>query len=223
MWAQKDVVAFVLWTVRETVSQDLCHCRWSTLFRGQCGSVLLTALGYSLGLFCIHSQHCIQEHLVKLKSVHVRLLLRIPPWPPSFIFIFYFFLRFYLFIHERHTQKERQRHRQREKQAPCRELDVGLDPRTPGSHPGLKAVLNHWATRAARSPSFKEWKWASLKRASVSILLLGCLPPHAWLSEHASGPLHTLLLLPGILYFYFPLLPAWVLPMLQNPVHMILQ
>ena len=50
-----------------------------------------------------------------------------------------FFLRFYLFTHERHTQRERQRHRQREEQAPCREPDVGLDPRTPGSHPELKA------------------------------------------------------------------------------------
>ena len=40
------------------------------------------------------------------------------------------------------TERERegQRHRQREKQAPCREPDVGLDPRTPGSRPGLKAV-----------------------------------------------------------------------------------
>ena len=27
----------------------------------------------------------------------------------------------------------------REKQAPCRELDVGLDPRTAGSHPEPKA------------------------------------------------------------------------------------
>ena len=27
----------------------------------------------------------------------------------------------------------------REKQAPCREPDVGFDPRSPGSHPGLKA------------------------------------------------------------------------------------
>ena len=44
------------------------------------------------------------------------------------------------------TEGERQRHRQREKQAPCREPDVGLDPRTPGSHPGLKAgskLLSH--------------------------------------------------------------------------------
>ena len=29
-----------------------------------------------------------------------------------------------------------------EKQAPCREPDVGLDPRTPGSGLGLKAALN---------------------------------------------------------------------------------
>ena len=34
---------------------------------------------------------------------------------------------------------ERQRDRQREKQAPFREPDVGLDPRTPRSCPGLKA------------------------------------------------------------------------------------
>ena len=34
---------------------------------------------------------------------------------------------------------ERQRHRRREKPAPCREPDVGLDPRTPGSRLGPKA------------------------------------------------------------------------------------
>ena len=39
----------------------------------------------------------------------------------------------------RDTEKEKQRYRQREKQAPCREPDVGLDPRTPGSHPEPKA------------------------------------------------------------------------------------
>ena len=40
-----------------------------------------------------------------------------------------------LFIHDRHRGRERQRHRQREKQAPCREPDVGLNPRTLGSGP----------------------------------------------------------------------------------------
>ena len=49
------------------------------------------------------------------------------------------FLRFYLFIHEKHRERERQRHRQREKQALCEEPDTGLDPRTLGSHPELKA------------------------------------------------------------------------------------
>ena len=42
--------------------------------------------------------------------------------------------------------RDRQRHRQRKKQAPCGEPDVGLDPRTPGSHPEPKAdaqLLNH--------------------------------------------------------------------------------
>ena len=44
-------------------------------------------------------------------------------------------------MRERETEREteRQRHRQREEQAPFREPDVGFNPRTPGSHPGLKA------------------------------------------------------------------------------------
>ena len=57
-----------------------------------------------------------------------------------------FFKRFYLFIHERHTHTQRQRHRHREKPAPYREPDMGLDPGTPGSCPGLKAgakTLSH--------------------------------------------------------------------------------
>ena len=44
--------------------------------------------------------------------------------------------RFYLFIHEKH----RERHRQ--KPAPRREPDVGLNPGSPGSDPGLKVALN---------------------------------------------------------------------------------
>ena len=38
----------------------------------------------------------------------------------------------------RDTQRKGQRHRQRVKQTPCREPDVGLNPRTPGPRPGLK-------------------------------------------------------------------------------------
>ena len=45
-----------------------------------------------------------------------------------------------LFIYSRETKREGQKHRQREeKQTPCREPKVGLDPRTPGSRPELKA------------------------------------------------------------------------------------
>ena len=39
----------------------------------------------------------------------------------------------------RDPEKERQRHRWRDKQAPQREPDVELYPRTPGSQPELKA------------------------------------------------------------------------------------
>ena len=39
----------------------------------------------------------------------------------------------------RKRERERERDRQKEKQAPCREPDMGLDPRSPGSHSGLKA------------------------------------------------------------------------------------
>ena len=53
----------------------------------------------------------------------------------SFIYLLKFKKKIYLWQRER----ERQRHGQREKQAPCREPDVGLNPRPPGSCPGLKA------------------------------------------------------------------------------------
>ena len=43
---------------------------------------------------------------------------------------------------ERERERVRQRHRQREKQAPHKEPHVGLDPRSPRPHPGLKAALN---------------------------------------------------------------------------------
>ena len=55
--------------------------------------------------------------------------------------IYPFFKRFYLFIHEKLRERERHRHRQ-EKQAPFREPDVVIDPGSPGSHSGLKAMLN---------------------------------------------------------------------------------
>ena len=54
----------------------------------------------------------------------------------------------------KNTERMRGRERQREKQAPCREPDMGLDPGSPGSRPGLKAVLNRCATGAAQKVVF---------------------------------------------------------------------
>ena len=51
----------------------------------------------------------------------------------KFCFVFEDFI--YLFMRD----TKRERHRQREKQAPCREPDVGVNPRNPGSCPELKA------------------------------------------------------------------------------------
>ena len=42
-----------------------------------------------------------------------------------------------------------------------REPDVGFDPRSPGSHPGLKAVLNRWATGAALNKDFQRHQGSS--------------------------------------------------------------
>ena len=55
---------------------------------------------------------------------------------PLLIYTTFIFFKI-LFIHDRH--RERRRHRQREKQSPCREPDVGLHLRTPGSQPEPKA------------------------------------------------------------------------------------
>ena len=55
----------------------------------------------------------------------------------------------------RDTERERQRHGRREKQAPCREPHMGLDPGSPGSHPGPEAAPNRWAIGAAPSCNFK--------------------------------------------------------------------
>ena len=44
------------------------------------------------------------------------------------------------------THREKQRHRKRKKQVPCREPDVRLNPKIPGSHPEPKAdiqLLSH--------------------------------------------------------------------------------
>ena len=72
-----------------------------------------------------------------------------------FLFLLVFFKDFtHLFMRDTHREREGQRHRQREKQTPCKEPDMGLNPGSPGSDPGLKAALNRCATGTAPLYSF---------------------------------------------------------------------
>ena len=57
-----------------------------------------------------------------------------------------YFISFFFkdFIYSLETEREREAETQAEGEASSlREPDVGLDPESPGSGPGLKAVLNH--------------------------------------------------------------------------------
>ena len=66
-------------------------------------------------------------------------------------------------------ERQRQRHRQREEQAPCREPDVGLDPGSPGSHPGPKVALNLCATQAAKETHLNK-NYDSVKKKLSKLL-----------------------------------------------------
>ena len=66
---------------------------------------------------------------------------------PRSSFTLFFFLKIYLFM----IDIEREAETQEEREAgSMQEPDVGLDPRSPGSHPGLQAALNRCATGAAQ-------------------------------------------------------------------------
>ena len=58
--------------------------------------------------------------------------------------IYFFKDLIYLFM----TDTERERHRQRRRRIRLHSMQ-GLDPRSPGPHPGPKAALNCWAAQAA--------------------------------------------------------------------------
>ena len=65
---------------------------------------------------------------------------------------------------------------EREKQAPCREPDVGLDPRSPGSHPGTKAGAKPLSHPGVPKKAFKNGKrWAAWLAQQLS----ACLWPRA--------------------------------------------
>ena len=66
-------------------------------------------------------------------------------------------------------ERKRQRHRRREKQDPCREPDVGLDPRTPGSCPGPKA-----GAKPLSHPGIPKWIISIWERKSPALVMCTC-------------------------------------------------
>ena len=65
---------------------------------------------------------------------------------------------------EAETQAEGEAETQAEGEAgPCREPDMGLDPGSPGSRPGLQAALNRCATGAALFCFFKRFIYLFMK------------------------------------------------------------
>ena len=111
-------------------------------------ALLLTFWGISILFSTVAAPVCITTNSMWRQFFFLHILTNICCFLSEIDYSFFFFSKT-LFIYSWERQRERQRHRQREKQAPCRKLDKGLDPRSPGSHPGLKAALNRWATRAA--------------------------------------------------------------------------
>ena len=114
---------------------------WGTLFSSYKSPHALAMANPFLCFFNKISYHhysfiLISDYMSFCSFVHLKIV-------DSYIFLIFNFLKI-LYIHERH--RERQKHRQREKQAPCREPDEGLNPRTLGSRPKPKAdaqPLNH--------------------------------------------------------------------------------
>ena len=79
------------------------------------------------------------KNVLEMSNIHFFFLKILFIYLSIYLFI-YSFIR--SFIRETENERERQRHRQRKKQVPCMKPNVGLDPGSPESGPGLKATLN---------------------------------------------------------------------------------
>ena len=91
--------------------------------------------------------------LPNLLSLHLKSSLISSISASSYYWFSFLFLKT-LFIYSWERHPERQRHRQSDRQAPCRESDLGLDPRSPGSGPGLKGGTKPLSHRAAATLDF---------------------------------------------------------------------
>ena len=75
---------------------------------------------------------------------------------------------------------ERETHRQRGKQAPCREPNVGLDPGSPVSLPGLKAALNPEPPGLPYSNHFKVFVYLLHQHFHLGFVQNNDFPQNAW-------------------------------------------
>ena len=95
-----------------------------------------------------------------------------PIWTPFLTSFFLDFIHSFMRMNVKERGREKQRHRQREKQAPCREPDVGLDSRSPGSHSGLKA-----GTNPLSHPGMPPWLLRSAPSSALSLHFEICSSP----------------------------------------------
>ena len=106
--------------------------------------LLFETWGFSLWPIC--GQFCSMFHVNEENPYFNVCWVQIPV---HIYWLHYFFLRF---IYSWETKRSRDIHGQREKQAPCREPDAGLDPRTLGSRPKPKADCS--TTEPPRHPPY---------------------------------------------------------------------
>ena len=85
--------------------------------------------------------------------------------------------------------RERERHGQREKQAPCREPNAELDPRTPGSHPEPKADAQPLSHPGVPICSILLWQPKQVNVIFTDDLISLCSPALIWLRPF-SFPYH---------------------------------
>ena len=80
-----------------------------------------------------------EQQRKSIKSQNINIKTHLLGISMVFLLVLSFFFFFFKILFMRDTERDRQRHGQREKQAPCREPNVGLNPRSPRSGPRLKA------------------------------------------------------------------------------------
>ena len=103
----------------------------STLWKGRRGRETMSGLRQ-----CGYTARVISGFSGDRKCVHIYASAPILLYNCMLLFLFF---KDFIYLFMRATERERQRYRQKEKQTPCNDPDVGLNPRTPESHPELKA------------------------------------------------------------------------------------